>query len=140
MAQYRDQYNYVNTTLDASKIKFLSGTQDQLNLYLLDAPDTIPNEGIYSANDRGQANKYKGAAIEGAFYLTSDTHRLYIGRAITVNNNTKVVPVPVNEGIETVSKAVQSSNPSTFVTVFPSIFDGIVAFIICLPAATTVIS
>lgn len=103
MAQYRDQYNYVNTTLDASKIKFLSGTQDQLNLYLLDAPDTIPNEGIYSANDRGQANKYKGAAIEGAFYLTSDTHRLYIGRAITVNNNTKVVPVPVNEGIETVS-------------------------------------
>lgn len=103
MAQYRDQYNYVNTTLDASKIKFLSGTQDQLNLYLLDAPDTIPDEGKYSVNDRGQANKYKGAAIEGAFYLTSDTHRLYIGRAITVNNNTKVVPVPVNEGIETVS-------------------------------------
>lgn len=103
MAKYRDQYNYVNATLDASKIKFLSGTQDQLNLYLLDAPDIIPNEEKYNASDRGQTNKYKGAALEGAFYLTSDTHRLYIGRAITVSSATKIVPVPVNEGIETVA-------------------------------------
>lgn len=41
----------------------------------------------------------KGGATEGAFYLTNDTHRLYIGR----DNGTKVIPVAVNEGVVTVA-------------------------------------
>lgn len=40
-----------------------------------------------------------GGAKEGAFYLTNDTHRLYVGR----NNGTKVIPVAVNEGVVTVA-------------------------------------
>lgn len=40
-------------------------------------------------------------AIEGAFYLTTDTNRLYIGK--TVNSVTKAVPV--NEGVTVVANA-----------------------------------
>ena len=40
-----------------------------------------------------------GGATEGAFYLTNDTHRLYVGR----NNGTKTIPVAVNEGVVTVA-------------------------------------
>lgn len=57
-------------------VLFLQGTQTKLN-------DLITN----------------GNAQEGAFYLTYDTHRLYVGR----NNGTKVVPVAVNEGVVTVA-------------------------------------
>lgn len=38
-----------------------------------------------------------GGLVEGVFYLTTDTHRLYIGRKNSADN--KVYPVPVNQGI-----------------------------------------
>lgn len=44
-----------------------------------------------------------GGAKEGAFYLTNDTHRLYVGR----NNGTKIVPIAVNEGVVTVGDVNQ---------------------------------
>ena len=61
--------------LSGKNLKFLSGTQANL--------DTL------------RAN---GGATEGAFYLTNDTHRLYIG----TTEDSKVIPVPVNEGVITV--------------------------------------
>jgi hypothetical protein len=61
---------------DGKNVLFLQGTQAKLN-------ELMNN----------------GGAKEGAFYLTNDTHRLYIGR--TVNNVTK--PVAVNEGVVTVN-------------------------------------
>lgn len=88
------QYDYTNSTLNASNIQFLSGSQAQLNKYLLESGDSL-----------------SGKAKEGAFYLTTDTHRLYIGRAITVSGSTKIIPVPVNEGIETVTSV--SNLPSS---------------------------
>jgi uncharacterized protein YxjI len=57
-------------------VLFLQGNQTKLN-------DLITN----------------GGATEGAFYLTNDTHRLYVGR----NNGTKTIPVAVNEGVVTVA-------------------------------------
>lgn len=57
-------------------VLFLQGNQTKLN-------DLITN----------------GGAAEGAFYLTNDTHRLYVGR----NNGTKTIPVAVNEGVVTVA-------------------------------------
>lgn len=39
-------------------------------------------------------------AIDGAFYLTSDTNRLYVGKDIDGNGNIKAVPV--NQGVITV--------------------------------------
>lgn len=47
-----------------------------------------------------------GGAKEGIFYLTEDTHRLYIGH----NTGTSVRPVPVNEGIQFVQ--TQSNLPA----------------------------
>lgn len=67
-----------------SKVLFLQGTQTNLN-------------NLISA----------GGAKEGAFYLTNDTHRLYVGR----NNGTKVIPIAVNEGVVTV--AAVANLPST---------------------------
>lgn len=61
---------------DGKNVLFLQGTQTKLN-------ELMNN----------------GGAKEGAFYLTNDTHRLYIGRA--VNGVTK--PVAVNEGVVTVA-------------------------------------
>ena len=61
---------------DGKNVLFLQGTQTKLN-------ELMNN----------------GGAKEGAFYLTNDTHRLYIGR--TVNGVTK--PVAVNEGVVTVA-------------------------------------
>lgn len=43
-----------------------------------------------------------GNAIEGAFYLTSDTSRIYIGRKLK-EDNSKIIPVAVNEGVTTVA-------------------------------------
>lgn len=43
----------------------------------------------------------EGGATEGAFYLTNDTHRLYVGRKD--QNSTKIIPVAVNEGVVTVA-------------------------------------
>ena len=67
-----------------SKVLFLQGTQSNLN-------------NLISA----------GGAKEGAFYLTNDTHRLYIGRTV----GGKVIPVAVNEGVSTVADV--NSLPST---------------------------
>ena len=58
-----------------------------------------------------------GGASEGAFYLTNDTHRMYVGRTRTFDN--KIVPVPVNEGITTVAdldalNAVTDANVGDF--------------------------
>ena len=38
-------------------------------------------------------------AIEGAFYLTTDTNRLYIGKNLGTENNPNVVPVELNQSI-----------------------------------------
>lgn len=50
----------------------------------------------------------KGGAILGAFYLTSDTKRLYIGTEGTIKNEsgqdvTAIIPEPVNQGVITVA-------------------------------------
>lgn len=75
----------LNTNVKNANIKFLNGLQSDLNTLITN-----------------------GGAIKGAFYLTSDTHRLYIGQED--NNRTdltagaaRVVPVPVNEGVTTVA-------------------------------------
>lgn len=88
VTKYKNQWDFVNSTLDSSNVQFLSGTQEKLNKYLKDSGDVL-----------------EGTAKEGTFYLTSDTHRLYIGRAVTVGSSTKYYPVPVNEGIETITFA-----------------------------------
>lgn len=56
-----------------SKVAFLLGTQEKLEPYISGT----------------------SAAVNGTFYLTSDTHRLYVGNG--------TVAVPVNEGVTTVS-------------------------------------
>lgn len=65
------------TSFKDSNVLFLQGSQTNLN-------GLITN----------------GGAKEGAFYLTNDTHRLYVGR----NNGTKIIPVAVNEGVVTVAE------------------------------------
>lgn len=64
-----------------------------------------------------------GGASEGTFYLTTDTHRLYIGREVTADTQatgtftTKTIPIPVNEGIQTVtnlSDLPSAANPGEF--------------------------
>ena len=79
-------------TLHNDNVRFLQGTQAQLNKYLL---DYTPGSG---------EDDIRGTAIEGAFYLTTDTHRLYVGRKITTAgaNQNKIVPVQVSSGITTV--------------------------------------
>ena len=64
------------TNFTGKNVLFLQGSQDNLN-------NLIKN----------------GEAIEGAFYLTQDTHRLYVGRK---NDEGKIFPVAVNEGVVTV--------------------------------------
>lgn len=99
--------NYTFDDLNAKNLKFLSGSQADLNKYLLDSEDIK-----------------SGQAIEGAFYLTYDTHRLYIGGQITYENSnsetvTAVIPIPVNAGILSVSTledlpSIQEANPGEF--------------------------
>lgn len=74
--------------LTDSKLKFLSGTQSALD-GLLTNTSTINKDNI------------------GSFYLTSDTHRLYIQESATSI-------VPVNEGITTVANltALEAITPS----------------------------
>ncbi len=83
-------FNY--DTLHNDNVRFLQGTQAQLNKYLL---NYTPGQG---------EDDIRGTAIEGAFYLTTDTHRLYVGRKITTagTNQNKVIPVQVSSGITTV--------------------------------------
>lgn len=85
----------LNTDIKNANIKFLNGLQSDLNTLIA-----------------------SGGAVKGAFYLTSDTHRLYIGQED--NNRTdltagaqRVVPVPVNEGITTVTNINQLPSVST---------------------------
>lgn len=86
-------------SLANDNVRFFQGTQAQLNLYLSSAPATIP-AGMSGA---GGTNTYKGAAIEGAFYLTTDTHRLYIGRKVA--SGTAVYPEEVSSGISVIQSA-----------------------------------
>lgn len=76
-------YNKYANMAANSNVQFLAGSQASLNALMDSGAD---------------------ASQEGAFYLTNDTHRLYIGRKITGTggNADKIVPVPVNEGITTV--------------------------------------
>lgn len=64
------------TSLENKNILFLQGTQQSLNTLITN-----------------------GSAKDGAFYLTNDTHRLYVGRK---NSDNKIYPVAVNEGVMTV--------------------------------------
>ena len=83
------QYSY--ETLANDNVRFLQGTQAELNKYL----------------PRSEDSK-RGTAIEGAFYLTTDTHRLYVGRKVSDNNsadNGKVFPEEVSNGISVVQSA-----------------------------------
>lgn len=78
-------YSDLNNT---AKVRFLAGTQASI-------ATLISN----------------GDAIEGAFYLTNDTHRLYVGRQ--VSGSTDVIPVPVNEGINFVTSVADLPTPTT---------------------------
>ncbi len=69
----------LTTNVKTANVKFLNGLQSDLNTLITN-----------------------GGATKGAFYLTSDTHRLYIGQEDN-NRNNLVVPVPVNEGVTTVA-------------------------------------
>ena len=59
--------NFSYDALSNDKVRFLQGTQADLNKYL-----------------PGSSDAKKGKALEGAFYLTTDTHKLYVGRKVTV--------------------------------------------------------
>lgn len=86
-------------SLASDKVAFLQGTQAQLNKYL---PVSTSTE--------------RGTAVEGAFYLTTDTHRLYIGRKVSdasSADNGKIFPVQVSAGITTVADAGELANLST---------------------------
>ena len=67
-------------------VKFLRGTQSDLAKYLSSGTT---------------------AAVEGAFYLTSDTNRLYIGKDI---GSGTIRAVPVNQGINTVANVAALRN------------------------------
>ena len=83
--------NYTYDNLANDQVKFLQGTEAELALYLPNSTDTAK----------------RGAALEGAFYLTTDTHRLYIGRKVTTEGADygKVFPEEVSSGITTVANA-----------------------------------
>ncbi len=77
-------YSYDN--LSGDNVRFLQGTQADLNKY-------FPNSG----------DSLSGKAIEGAFYLTTDTHRLYVGRKVSEGTNiNKIYPEEVSSSITTV--------------------------------------
>lgn len=76
-----NRYQLFSANTDPVGIKFLQGTQISLNTLMTNQD-----------------------AIEGAFYLTSDTQRLYVGRKL-LNDSSKIIPVPVNEGVTTVASA-----------------------------------
>lgn len=72
------------------KVLFLQGPQSELNKY------------FENSNDAKE-----GAAQEGAFYLTTDTHRLYVGRRL--NGTSTIYPVQVSEGITTLATDTELS-------------------------------
>lgn len=71
-----------------TKIKFLSGPQSAINTMMS-----------------------SGGAIEGAFYLTTDTHKLYVGRKNATNNN--VYPEQVSRGVTVVGTSAELPTPTT---------------------------
>ena len=78
--------SYSYEALLNDNVRFLQGTQAQLNKYL-----------------PGSGDNLSGHAQEGAFYLTTDTHRLYVGRKVdTGTDSGKIFPVQVSAGITTV--------------------------------------
>ena len=88
-----NRYTFAHANLSTKNIEFKSGSQANLNALIA-----------------------SGTATEGTFYLTTDTHRLYIGREVTaettgygtgavttpVSGGSKTIPIPINEGIATV--------------------------------------
>lgn len=91
--------------LTNNNVQFLQGTQAQLNKYLPGSGDAL-----------------EGTAIEGAFYLTTDTHRLYVGRKVitpqtgTLPSNmtaNKIYPEEVSTGIATVKDTGSLPSPGT---------------------------
>ena len=71
-----------------TKIYFKAGTQASLNTMI--------------------AN---GTAVEGTFYLTTDTHKLYVGRKKTVSGTTKVYPEQVSRGVTVVGTSSELPTP-----------------------------
>lgn len=74
----------------ANEVLFKRGTQAALDLL------------------RGAAN----SAVEGSFYLTSDTNRLYIGKNLGTAGSPDVRPVAVNQGVHTVANVSALSGVS----------------------------
>lgn len=95
------RYTFANENLNNQKLKFLSGSQSNLSTLI--------------------AN---GGATEGAFYLTTDTHRLYIGRTITTDGGTKTIPIPVNECITTVANTNALNNTNANIGEFYYVENG----------------
>ena len=75
-----------------AKLGFKVGTQSALDLLLTQSATAIQNN-------------TQGPATHGSFYLTSDTHRLYVG-------NSNGTLSPVNEGIITVNTINDLPRPS----------------------------
>lgn len=85
-----------NAITNGQNLGFKAGLQTSLDTYL-----------------KGGTNE--GKLVEGIFYLTTDTNRLYIGRKDSTDN--KVYPVPVNQGIlpiDDFSKLPTSGQPGEF--------------------------
>lgn len=82
---------------NGKNVLFLQGTQSKLNTLMKD-----------------------GGAQEGAFYLTNDTHRFYIGRTV----GEKIVPVAVNEGVVTVASVDNLPTSGVNVGEFYYVTDG----------------
>lgn len=70
--------------------------------------DVLFKRGSQTDLDALRVNSDKTKRIPGAFYLTEDSHRLYVG----INNDNNDI-VPVNEGITTVETLNQLPKPST---------------------------
>lgn len=77
--------NFNYDSLQGDNVRFLQGTQAQLNKYLA----------TYSVSN-GE-DDIRGTAIEGAFYLTTDTHKFYIGRKVIQLPNPNPYNVAVND-------------------------------------------
>ena len=72
--------NFTYDALVNDNVRFLQGTQSDLNKYLPSSADAK-----------------KGKALEGAFYLTTDTHKLYVGRKVTEVPSPNPYSVAVND-------------------------------------------
>lgn len=73
-----------------ANVMFKRGKQNDLEQYLL------------KLNADGTPQTGGSQAVDGAFYLTSDTNRLYIGKDFS-GNGTNIKAVPVNQGVITVN-------------------------------------